>query len=220
MNNDEARSRRFHSSPLSQHYFIVLSSLYHTYSSIILEQQTAISPSIMPSSDEHGTPSEGMCCLCTMEDITVEDGNYGERSFVFKCHYFAHNHSTNFAILSVEYQSFPSLKWKPSLFELEVVQKLLDEQFHQYVERVKKTDCQAELRRLLDKGPPIYISDDTALPLEEGDTHISKLWFAFDGQERSAKLDGALEGEAREKLWEELKQFIIVEGKEEGDDDN
>ncbi|GAX13328.1 hypothetical protein FisN_17Hh269 [Fistulifera solaris] len=137
-----------------------------------------------------------MCCICTMEDITVGDGNY------------------------VEYQSFPSLKWKPSLFELEVVQKLLDEQFHQYVERVKKTDCQAELRRLLDKGPPIYISDDTALPLEEGDTHISKLWFASDGQERSAKLDGALEGEAREKLWEELKQFIIVEGKEEGDDDN
>jgi hypothetical protein len=112
------------------------------------------------------------------------------------------------------------LKWKPSLFELEVVQKLLDEQFHQYVERVKKTDCQAELRRLLDKGPPIYISDDTALPLVEGDTHISKLWFASDGQERSAKLDGALEGEAREQLWEELKQFIIVEGKEEGDDDN
>lgn len=120
----------------------------------------------------------------------------------------------------VEYQSYPSLKWKPALFELEVIQKLLEEQFHQYVDRVKQTDCQAELRRLLDKGPPIYISDDTALPLEEGDTHVSKLWFASDGQERSAKLDGAPEGEEREKLWKELQQFIIVEGKEEGDDEN
>jgi hypothetical protein len=26
---------------------------------------------------EHGEPTEGMCCLCTMEDITMEDGNYG-----------------------------------------------------------------------------------------------------------------------------------------------
>ena len=28
--------------------------------------------------DQHGEPAEGMCCLCTMEDITVEDKNYGE----------------------------------------------------------------------------------------------------------------------------------------------
>jgi hypothetical protein len=25
----------------------------------------------------HGKPTEGMCCFCTMEDITEEDGNYG-----------------------------------------------------------------------------------------------------------------------------------------------
>lgn len=28
-----------------------------------------------------------------------------------------------------------------------------------------------------------------------------------------------MEGEERDKLWEELKEFIIEEGKEEGDDD-
>ena len=27
---------------------------------------------------EHGEPYDGMMCLCTMEDITLEDGNYGE----------------------------------------------------------------------------------------------------------------------------------------------
>ena len=157
-----------------------------------------------------------------MEDITVEDGNYGEPCYYFIVGIFflrLIHLLTARTFPKVEYQSYPSLKWKPSLFEMEVVQKLLDEQFHQYVDRVKQTDCQAELRRLLDKGPPIYISDDTALPLEEGDTHVSKLWFASDGQERSAKLKDALEGGAREKLWEELKQFIIVEGKEAGDDE-
>lgn len=36
---------------------------------------------IMPPSEpyQHGEPTEGMCCLCTMEDITIEDKNYGER---------------------------------------------------------------------------------------------------------------------------------------------
>lgn len=32
---------------------------------------------------EHGTPNEGAMCLCTMEDITEEDGNYG----AFSCKY-------------------------------------------------------------------------------------------------------------------------------------
>jgi CO dehydrogenase/acetyl-CoA synthase alpha subunit len=29
------------------------------------------------AADVHGTPVPDMCCLCTMEDITLEDGNYG-----------------------------------------------------------------------------------------------------------------------------------------------
>lgn len=99
--------------------------------------------------------------------------------------------------------------------------KLLDTQFQQYIDRVKKTDCQAELRRLLKTGPPIYVSDKHAFPIaEESDTHVVKLWFALDGQERSAKLTGAVEGTERDELWKELNDFIIEEGKEEGDDDD
>lgn len=112
------------------------------------------------------------------------------------------------------------MKWKPALYEQSVVAQLLQEQFQQFVERVKTTDCQAELRRLLSKGPPIYIEDKHALPLEDGDTHVINLWYANDQLERSAKLDGAVEGEERQKLWDELNEFIIVEGKEEGDDDD
>ena len=120
----------------------------------------------------------------------------------------------------VEFQSYPSLKWKAAFFEESVVQQLLDSQFHDFVNRVKTTDCQAELKRLLAAGPPIWVSDKHGLPLDEGDTHAVQLWYASDNKERSAKLDGAVEGEERQVLWDELKQFIIVEGKEKGDDDD
>ncbi len=100
------------------------------------------------------------------------------------------------------------------------MQQLLDTQFEQYISRVKKTDCQAELKRLLSCGPPIHIHDKHAFPLDEEDTHVCKLWFACDGKERSAKLKNALEGEERMQLWKELSEFIIEVGKEVGDDDD
>ena len=121
------------------------------------------------------------------------------------------NHSQRFTISNLTPASFPLLL----IFGPE---KLLTQQFHDFVARVKKTDCQAELRRLLGKGPPIYLEDKHALPLDKGDEYVVKLWFASDGQERSAILEGAVQGEARDKLWAELKEFLIEEGKEEGDD--
>jgi hypothetical protein len=151
-----------------------------------------------PQQDEkskHGTPPDGLECLVTMEDITIEDGNY------------------------VEYQCYPSLEWKPALMERSVVEQLLQTQFQQYLDRVKQTDCQAELKRLLATGPPIYVSDAHGLPLPDDQSHVVKLWYASDNAERSAKLHGAVEGEERDKLWEELRQFVIVEGKEPGDND-
>jgi len=189
----------------------------------------------MSVANQHEKPVSSMMCLCTMEDITEEDGNY------------------------VEYQCYPSMEWKPAQFELSVVQqvcacihfilfcdhssslslfaplfsrfvtnyfssllykKLLDSQFETYLDRVKKTNCQAELRRLLAAGPPIYLSDKHGLPLDdECDEYVINLWYACDGKERSAKLKGALEGVEREELSQSLKRFIIVEGKEAIDDE-
>lgn len=136
------------------------------------------------ASDAHGKPVEGMECLATMEDITDEEGNY------------------------CEYQTAPSGTWHPALFASDVVQQLVDTQFHQYMKAVQQPDCKAELRRLVAKGPPIYVEDKHALALPDGDTHVAQLWFARDGQERSAKLDGALEGDARETLWQELRSLL------------
>jgi hypothetical protein len=123
-----------------------------------------------------------------MEDITEEEGNY------------------------VEYQTAPSMRWQPCLFERDSVQMLLGSMFHSYMKRVKETDCQAELRRLLAAGPPVYVSDKNALTLPEGDTHVCKLWYASDpAEEKSSKLAGAVEGEERERLWEELRGFLTEE---------
>ena len=109
------------------------------------------------------------------------------------------------------------MQWHPAKYEESVVRKLLAEQFITFVNKVKTSDCQAELRRLLAKGPPTYISDQHALPLpDNGDTHICKLWFASDNQERSAKLEGALEEDEQQKLWYELNEFIVEEGQVEG----
>ena len=51
-------------------------------------------------------------------------------------------------------------------------------------------------------------------------TASTNVWFAGDNTTRSAKLDNAVEGDERERLWNELREFIIVEGKEEGDEDD
>jgi hypothetical protein len=49
---------------------------------------------------------------------------------------------------------------------------------------------------------------------------VKTLWYACDDKERSAVLTGAVEGEERLRLWEELRSFVVLEGKEEGDDDD
>ncbi|CEG38157.1 Protein involved in establishing cohesion between sister chromatids during DNA replication [Plasmopara halstedii] len=102
----------------------------------------------------------------------------------------------------------PSGLWHSALFCADVVEQLLTTQFHTYMKKVQEADCKAELRRLVAKGPPIWLEDKHAMPLPEGDTHIIQVWFARDNVERSAKLDGAVEDKAHELLWAELRQLI------------
>ena len=134
----------------------------------------------------HGKPRVHLECMATMDDITEEDGNY------------------------CEFQTFPSGSWHAALFCSDVVEQLLATQFHTFMKKVQETDCKAELRRLVAKGPPIWLEDKHALPLPKGDTHITHVWFARDDEERSAKLNGAVEGKARDVLWDELKQLVAA----------
>jgi hypothetical protein len=50
-------------------------------------------------------------------------------------------------------------------------------QFQKYLDDVEKAarDCARAVRRLVEKGPPIWLSDQNALPIPEGDTHIEQV---------------------------------------------
>ena len=109
-----------------------------------------------------------------------------------------------------EYQTAPSMLWYPSKYSAEVVQELIDTQFKNYVDNVQKSDCARELRRLLTAGPPIWLADKNALPLSEGESHICKVWFSKDNKEVTAQLKGAVTGEERQALWDNLKQFLEI----------
>merc|ERR1719469_1790166 len=83
------------------------------------------------------------------------------------------------------------MKWKPAQFELCIVEELLKTQFRDYVNRVQKADCQAELRRLLASGPPMHVADKHGFPLDDG--------------------------EDREQLWQTLRAFL-TEAKDDAEE--
>ena len=108
----------------------------------------------------------------------------------------------------VEYQTSPSMKWAPALFCAEVIEHALANQYKSYMERMQKSDCKAEIKRLLEAGPPVWVADKHGMPLPEGETHVCRLWFMKDNREVSAMLEGAVDGAERQALWDELAAFL------------
>mmetsp|Transcript_19750 Transcript_19750/g.31631 ORF Transcript_19750/g.31631 Transcript_19750/m.31631 type:complete len:169 (-) Transcript_19750:214-720(-) len=139
----------------------------------------------------HGKPEEGAECLATYEDL--DETNY------------------------VEYQTMPSGKWHAAKFNEDVTQTFLRENWANYLRDVAKAaaDCAAAVRRIVTKGPPMWLEDKHGYPVPEGDTHISAVWYMSSGTETSAKIEGCFEGEEREIFWngqkETLAQMEVVE---------
>eukprot|EP00349_Pseudokeronopsis_sp_Brazil_P008790 CAMPEP_0202972034 /NCGR_PEP_ID=MMETSP1396-20130829/32842_1 /ASSEMBLY_ACC=CAM_ASM_000872 /TAXON_ID= /ORGANISM="Pseudokeronopsis sp., Strain Brazil" /LENGTH=152 /DNA_ID=CAMNT_0049702029 /DNA_START=93 /DNA_END=551 /DNA_ORIENTATION=+ len=134
----------------------------------------------------HSTsPPVGKECLCCMEDISAE--NYAE--------YLPHAHEEN-----------PNPSWIPAQYCQTCIEYLLQTQFQNFKDAWQKTTCKAEQRRLVTRGPPINLRDDKAMPCP-GKVEINLLWYMSDGQEKSAKLLNSLEGEERERYWDELRAF-------------
>jgi hypothetical protein len=75
--------------------------------------------------------------MATMDDITEEEKNY------------------------CEYLTMPSKTWHASGFSGPIVRDMLHGQFATYLANVEKAsnDCAAAVRRLVAKGPPLYIED-------------------------------------------------------------
>ncbi len=187
--------RSYHN--LKQHcYCAICNSLQSKIASKIFEflrlaLNLPISPRVcvFQMVDAHGSPIKDSSCACCWEDLSVE--NY------------------------VEYRAQADGEWKPSGFCEDCVKMLLQSQWKTYTDGLAKTTCKAEQRRMLEKGPPINVSDKSALPCpdgtEKGNAEVHSLWYMSDGQEHSAQLEGALTGEDRTRYWEEQKAFYIVD---------
>jgi hypothetical protein len=68
----------------------------------------------------------------------------------------------------VEYRVGPTAPWLPAKFCQECLQTVLDTKFEAYMTGVASSTCEAELRRYMLKGPPIYIEDPTGFPVADG----------------------------------------------------
>ena len=88
----------------------------------------------------HGSPS-GDCLVC-YEEVTAE--NY------------------------VEFRVRQDAPWQPAKFCQDCTQMLLDSKFEAYISGVEKSTCEAELRRYMIKGPPVFIEDPTGFPVGDG----------------------------------------------------
>ena len=130
----------------------------------------------------HQSPPEGATCAALWEDIN--DTNY------------------------CEYQTSAG-KWHPCVYCEEVVREMQDTQFENYKKNVEKSTCKAQMRSLVQAGPPIWISDQ-AMPVDNEDEYIAKLWFSSTKSTVSAKLKGALESKERDQLWNRYMEFYSL----------
>ena len=98
-----------------------------------------------------------------------------------------------------------------------------------YLKNLLEADCRASQLRVLAEGPPIYvkvacvcttrIQESSIFPCPEGQ-HVEKLWYSSTQKEKSAKVEvgmkhgvdvqGCLEGEEREKWWNEMKEILSL----------
>jgi len=135
--------------------------------------------------EEHNSPPAGGECLCCFGDLDET------------CY--------------VEYKASEMGAWLPSKFCEMCVQHLLSTLFKKYKDSLANSTCQAEMRRLVESGPPVNLKDTTALPCEEDSDNkngeVHSLWYMSDGKVHSAQLEGALVGAEREAYWQEIKAF-------------
>lgn len=131
----------------------------------------------------HQLPVEGGLCQCCYSDI--DSSNY------------------------VEYRGEDE-KWYVSGYCQMCVEYLLSSQWSDYVTRLQKTTCKAEQRRMLARGPPEYLRDEKMF-MEVPDSEVRWLWYMSDSSVKSARLEGALEGEERMAYWNEQRAFYVAD---------
>lgn len=126
-------------------------------------------------------------CLCCMETITPE--------------------------IICRYKSKKCSEWKQAMYCCICTQVILGSQYHTFMKQIELAAagspeaCKKAIRTMIERGSPIYLSDKNAFPVDDDD-EVSVLFYGSDGAERSAKLDGALEGAAHKEQWDFYKEFL------------
>eukprot|EP01053_Blabericola_migrator_P012108 Blabericola_migrator_1__12107@NODE_746_length_6663_cov_150_773499_g476_i1_p4_GENE_NODE_746_length_6663_cov_150_773499_g476_i1NODE_746_length_6663_cov_150_773499_g476_i1_p4_ORF_typecomplete_len136_score16_26NAD2/PF18782_1/0_014zfC3HC4/PF00097_25/0_13zfRING_2/PF13639_6/0_064FGase/PF05013_12/0_033zfRING_5/PF14634_6/0_34VPS28/PF03997_12/0_18_NODE_746_length_6663_cov_150_773499_g476_i127183125 len=64
-----------------------------------------------------------------------------------------------------------STLWHPCLFCLDCVQTLINTQYHKFRKDIVDLDCERAIKRLVKRGPPVYIHDVHGFP-EAGEEEV------------------------------------------------
>lgn len=99
--------------------------------------------------------------------------------------------------------------WSTAKFCFECIQTLIQTQFKKFMKDCVDVDCERTMRALMERGPPIFISDPYAFPNSDG-REIQWLRRYDDPQHAfEGKLEGAVTGQERQDLWDHLKGFMV-----------
>ncbi|XP_955051.1 uncharacterized protein TA04140 [Theileria annulata] len=107
---------------------------------------------------------EGLTCLVCFEDLSNQN--------------------------MVAYKANKDSSWHLSTFCVDCIKYLLKIQFHKYLNTLSTTNCAKEQRTLLDRGPPINVSDRLGFP-EAGNDEVYSLFDFGTLMPLSPKLDGS-----------------------------
>ncbi|GFE55557.1 hypothetical protein BaOVIS_029610 [Babesia ovis] len=142
----------------------------------------------VPETCAHLEIPDGTTCLVCFEDLTREN--------------------------AVGYKVDKDAEWALATFCIDCIKYLLKTQYEKYINALRTTTCAKEQRSLLERGPPINVSDRLGFPLAEKE-EVYELFDVGESKVMSAKLEGSLVGEEREQLWKELSQFRFKGDNEE-----
>lgn len=110
-------------------------------------------------------PPAGSSCLVCFEDLSREN--------------------------AVGYKPSKHAGWSLSTFCVDCVKHLLKIQYHKYLDTLATTTCAKEQRTLLDRGPPVNVSDRLGFPEAES-AEVYSLYDFGSAEPLSPRLEGSL----------------------------
>lgn len=103
------------------------------------------------------------------------------------------------------YRTSDDSEWIITPYCTECISWMIENQWDDYVETIKKETCKKTLRRMLEKGPPLYVKEPITMPC---DNHDGIYQFKLDGEIVSGELKDHYVGDQLEKYRKELLEYL------------